>query len=95
MLNLLEYPPLFFFSLLLVIAAIIIYFTYSFKVLKVVENKKLNLIYSKIEAEKKIAKEFKNSDNDVVVFNNKTQIKLQKIKVGILNIDFTLRELYT
>lgn len=95
MLNLLEYPPLFFFSLLLVIAAIIIYFTYSFKVLKVVENKRLNLIYSKIESEKKIAKEFKNSDNDVVVFNNKTQIKLQKIKVGILNIDFTLRELYT
>lgn len=80
-------------SILLFIVVFIIYFTIDYKRMKVVELYKLNNLFSEIEHEKKIANKLKSAPKEIYFIKKEMHQKLQKIKVDVLNIHFTLSEL--
>jgi hypothetical protein len=69
-------------------------FYYSYLKLKKSEYKKLELISIEISQESKIEKQLIKSASKLQVLEKNTQNKLQKIKVGIFNMDFTLSEIF-
>ena len=69
-------------------------FYYSYLKLKKSEYKKLELISIEISQESKIEKQLIKSASKPQVLEKNTQNKLQKIKVGIFNMDFTLSEIF-
>lgn len=93
MFNLLEYSYLLLLFLVLLIA-LVIYFKIRFQQLKVLETRRLNLICVEIEAEKKKRKKLLTSPQEILFIKKETQQRLQKIKVDILNINFTLSEVF-
>ncbi|MEO9570063.1 MAG: hypothetical protein ABJH82_13185 [Polaribacter sp.] len=82
-------------SILLFITVILIYFTIDYKRMKVLELNKLDNLFSEIEYEKLIAKQLEKVPKEIYFIKKGMQQKLQKIKVDILNINFTLNELLT
>ncbi|MGJ8743011.1 hypothetical protein [Polaribacter sp.] len=55
---------------------------------------KLSVIYNELEIEKKNSVQLKSVQKKVKRLEQKTFQKLVKIKVDILNIDFTLGEIF-
>ena len=76
------------------ISIIGIWFYVSFQKLKQTDTKNLNLLCLELASEKKTANLLKNTSKKVELLSNSTHKKLQKIKVDILNIDFTLSEIF-
>ena len=79
---------------LLLLIALIVYFKMNFQQIKAAEIDRLNLIVTEIEAEKKTSEQLKNLPQEIVSLKKGTQQKLQKIKIDILDIDFTLSEIF-
>lgn len=57
------------------------------------ENHKLDVIYAELTSEKKLFIALQHSSEEIKKIENKTHYQLQKIKVDLLNIDFTLKEI--
>ena len=69
-------------------------FYYSHLKLKKSEHKKLEIISIEINQESKIEKQLVKSSTKLLVLEKNTQNKLQKLKVIIFNVDFTLSEIF-
>lgn len=73
---------------------LIFYFTFNYKKMKETTQHKLSVIYNELEIEKKNSVQLKSVQKKVKRLEQKTFQKLVKIKVDILNIDFTLGEIF-
>ncbi|MEE9407314.1 MAG: hypothetical protein V3V28_04470 [Polaribacter sp.] len=62
--------------------------------MKEIENEKLSIIYNELESEKEISLQLKTIPQEIKLIERSTQQKLQKIKVDVLNIDFSFREIF-
>lgn len=51
------------------------------------------MVYNELEIEQKLSNSYKNNDTIIQSFKNKTQSKFLKIKVDLINIDFTYKEI--
>ncbi len=69
-------------------------FYISYQKLKKSENQNLNLLYLELASEKKMANQLKSVPNKIQKLDYYTQNKLRKIKIDILNINFTLSEIF-
>lgn len=61
---------------------------------KKASQKKLAVVYSSLESEKKLSESYKNNNSIIKSLEDKTQSKFLKIKVDLLNIDFTFQEIW-
>lgn len=73
----------------------VLWFYKNYQLLKVEETKKLQLLCLELASEKNIFIALQNSSEEINTIENKTQHKLLKIKVDLLNIDFTLKEIFS
>ena len=83
----------FFLPLLILILAIT---TYQFRIHskdKKSNQKKLAMVYNEIEIEKTLSISYKENDTIIQSLEKKTQSKFLKIKVDLINIDFTHQEI--
>lgn len=69
-------------------------FYVSFQKLKKNENKRLQHLYTEILLEEEMAHQFKNVSKRTSILNNSFEQKILKIKVAIINIDFSLNEIF-
>lgn len=58
------------------------------------EINKINLLFLELESEKKVSKKLIKKTAIINKIKNNTQLKLNKIKVSILNFDFSLSEVF-
>ena len=86
---------LFFFILFLIFikASLIIYFLNNYKKLKINEIDRLTFLQKEINSEKSTSFKLKNTSQKIIFLSKKTDIKIQKIKVKILDINFCLSEI--
>ena len=86
---------LFFFILFLIFikASLIIYFLNSYKQLKINEIDRLTFLQKEINSEKSASFKLKNTSQEVIFLSKKTNIKIQEIKVKIIDINFCLSEI--
>ena len=61
--------------------------------LKTLSTSQLNYLFLEIEKEKIISENLKKVKPSLTELNNNTQIKLNTIRVKLLNIDFTITEI--
>ena len=80
--------------ILVPISLILVYWYYHvYQNFKKKETKKLQLLNLEFASEKELFKALQNSSKKLKKLESKTQYKLLKIKVDILNIDFSLKEI--
>mgnify|MGYP000209296818 CR=1 FL=1 len=79
--------------LLIILLAIITYNFRTHSKTKKLSQKKLAMVYNELEIEQKLSNSYKNNDTIIQSFKNKTQSKFLKIKVDLINIDFTYKEI--
>lgn len=84
---------LFFFILFLIKASLIIYFFNNYKKLKINEIDRLTFLQKEINSEKSTSFKLKNTSQEVIFLSKKTNIKIQEIKVKIIDINFCLSEI--
>lgn len=94
MLNLSENTYLFLWFLLLFVIGLIIYFTINYQRIKVIEADRLKFLHAEIEVEKKASKQLEKAPQEIQLLNKNTHLKFQKIKVDVLDINFTLSEIF-
>ncbi|WP_159946878.1 hypothetical protein [Polaribacter septentrionalilitoris] len=80
--------------LLFLVAVISIYLIIKYKRIKIEESDRLKVIYAEIETEKNISKKLDHIPLQINSLQKRTQQKIQTIKVGVLDIDFTLSEIF-
>lgn len=80
--------------LLFLVAVISIYLIINYKRIKIEESDRLKVIYAEIETEKNISKKLDHIPLQINSLQKRTQQKIQTIKVGVLDIDFTLSEIF-
>lgn len=80
--------------LLFLVAVISIYLIINYKRIKIEESDRLKVIYAEIETEKNISKKLDHIPLEINSLQKRTQKKIQTIKVGVLDIDFTLSEIF-
>ena len=79
--------------MLIILLAIITYNFRTHSKTKKLSQKKLAMVYNELEIEQKLSNSYKNNDTIIQSFKNKTQSKFLKIKVDLINIDFTYKEI--
>jgi hypothetical protein len=89
-----ENLSVFIFVLMLSILGIIFLFSKKYQTIKTNETKKLELLTIEFESEKKIAHLLAHKLMELERLENSNQQKLLQIKLDILNIDFTLKEIF-
>lgn len=72
-----------------------VYFYTTHQTLKKAKNDQLQLLYSEIKSEKHNKLQLNNVQKEVEEFQKKTQTKIKTIKINILNISFTLDEIFS
>ncbi|MDP5107163.1 MAG: hypothetical protein NWQ31_13450 [Polaribacter sp.] len=72
---------------------LILWFFKNYQELKTKETKKLHLLNLEFASEKKLFIALQNSSKELKTLELKTHYKLLKIKVDLLNIDFSLKEI--
>ncbi|WP_339662960.1 hypothetical protein [uncultured Polaribacter sp.] len=72
---------------------LILWFFKNYQELKAKETKKLHLLNLEFASEKKLFIALQNSSKELKTLELKTHYKLLKIKVDLLNIDFSLKEI--
>lgn len=80
--------------LLFLISIICIYFFVNYKRLKTEESNRLRFILSEVEEEKKVAQQLHHVPQHVKAMQQKTQLKINSINVQLLDIKFTLDEIF-
>lgn len=80
--------------LLFLVLILIVYLSINYKHYKIAETHKVFLINKEIEVEKVTSKKLKKSPKEIEHLSKETQQKLQIIKVNVLDIDFTLKEIF-
>ena len=90
---LINHPPYLLLLLFIFLSGLIFLFYSSFEKLKKSESKKLNAIYTELELEKTISRKLKIVPSKVEKIENETRKRFMKIRVDILNIDFTISEI--
>jgi len=80
--------------LLFLVTIISIYLIINYKRIKIEESERLKVIYAEIEAEKSVSKTLNHMPQEINSLQKRTQQKIQTIKVGVLDIDFTLSEIF-
>ncbi|QTD36705.1 hypothetical protein JL193_11210 [Polaribacter batillariae] len=73
---------------------IIVYLIYQYKQLKIKEINKLNYLFLDFKEEKIISNQLRKLPTELKTLEQNTQQKLQKIKVDVLNINFSLVEIF-
>ncbi|PWG06177.1 hypothetical protein DIS07_07040 [Polaribacter aquimarinus] len=66
----------------------------NYKKHRIVETNKLLLLYKQIESEKRVSKGLKKTSLEIDLLSEKTQQKLQKMKVDVLETHFSLSEIF-
>jgi hypothetical protein len=83
-----------FYASLIFSSALVLFFYLSFVKLRSQETQKIATIQTELEQERKICKALKTTPSEVSQIEEETQRKLLKIRVDILNIDFTIQEIF-
>ncbi len=94
MFNLSENLHIIFWFLLLLKVVLIIYFVINHQKLKAVETNRLNLLYAEYKAEKNKAIKLKKTPKQIQLLKKNTHQKILKIKIDVVNIRFTLNEIF-
>lgn len=94
MLFLSDYLNQFVFTILVLTSLLSIYLMFSYKKMKKIEKKKLSLIYKEIKKEKNNTEQLKTNNQKIKYIENETQQKIQVIKVGLLNINFSFGDFF-
>lgn len=74
--------------------ALIIYCIFKYRKVKEISHINLLLIYNELEYEKKSALHLKAIPQKIRLIEQNTQQKLQRIKVEVFNIDFSVHEIF-
>lgn len=80
-------------SLFTILLLFILYFNY--KKTKKLETNKLNYLFLDFDKEKLIATHLNSVDLEISEIEKQTQIKINKVTVGVLNMHFSLNEILT
>jgi AAA15 family ATPase/GTPase len=80
--------------LLFLVLSLIVYLSINYKQYKIAETNRVLLINKEIEEEKVSSEKLKRAPKEIQYLSKKTQQKLQIIKVSVLDIDFTLKEIF-
>jgi hypothetical protein len=62
--------------------------------MKVIENNKLLILFNELELEKKNSKQLKKIPQTLKLKEKETHQKIQNIKVNVMNIGFSLNEIF-
>jgi len=90
------YNRYFIFSLLLLIVLLItISFFFYYKEFKKKEQQKLAVIYDALQSEKEKAVKNKLIPQQINALNKKTNQKIRTINIAVLELDFSLHEIFT
>mgnify|MGYP000147380897 CR=1 FL=1 len=81
-------------SLLFAILVLTIFLSINFKKYRIVETDKLLFLNNQIESEKIVSQNLKSSTLEIDLLSQKTQLKLQKIKVDVLETNYSLSEIF-
>lgn len=73
---------------------LVAYFYYNFLKLKKYSSTQIEVLSEEISVENKVANQLKNNSKKIAQLNLDTHLKCFKIKVHIINISFTLKELF-
>ena len=82
------------FCLLIIAVCISIYLINNYKQLKTNEINKLNYLFLDLKKEKLTSNQLQKLPTELKTLEQNTQQKLQKIKVDVLNINFSLSEIF-
>ena len=88
-----DYLYTIFLPLLILFFSIVTYNFYAQSKIKRIRKKELALVYNELETEKALYRKYKNNDTITQSLEDKTQSKLLKIRIDLLNIDFTYQEI--
>ena len=88
-----DYLYTIFLPLLVFSLAIITYNFRTYSKTKKLSQKKLAMVYNELETEQKLSKTYKNNGTIIQSLKGKTQAKFLKIKIDLINIDFTYQEI--
>lgn len=80
--------------LLFLVAVLSLYLIINYKQTKIEESDRLKIVYTEIEHEKNISKKLNHIPLEINSLQKRTQQKIQTIKVSILDINFTLSEIF-
>ena len=80
-------------SLSLIIVSIGLFVNYQ--KLKLTENSRLQYLVNEINTEKKISKNLEKKKTEVKQIRNKIDYQFLKIKTLVLNLDFSLNEIFS
>ena len=72
-----------------------IYFLFEYQKLKNIETKKLSILNQELEKEKNLSIQLQTLPEEINIIKRNTNLKIQKIKVSTLSIDFSLREIFS
>lgn len=79
---------------IILITLLLIYLFFKYKKNRILEMSKLNYLFLDFKKEKIISKKLNNSGLKVKKIQRETQIKLNKLNVSIVNINFSLIEIF-
>ncbi|WP_435414496.1 hypothetical protein [Polaribacter aestuariivivens] len=82
------------FCLVIIAVCISIYLINNYKQLKTNEINKLNYLFLDLKKEKLTSNQLQKLPTELKTLEQNTQQKLQKIKVDVLNINFSLSEIF-
>lgn len=88
-----EHPDLFIFLIISVFVTLF-FLLINFKQLKNNEINKINLLLLELNLEKNLSKKLNKNSEKLKKMENNTQLKLNKIKVSILNFEFSFSEIF-
>ena len=80
-------------SLSLIVVSIGLFISYQ--KLKLTENSRLQYLLNEINTEKKISKNLEKKKTEVKQIRNKIDYQFLKIKTLVLNLDFSLNEIFS
>lgn len=89
-----NFPNLILLPIFITLILLVVYFIYTYKRVHYFGNNRLNIIYTELKKEKEIASKLTIISDKVSLIETTTNRKINKVKVGILNLDFTLHEIF-
>ena len=81
-------------SIIIILIGLILVLYFNFLKIKTTENNKLSYLFLKLEAEREASIQLRKIPQEIKCIEQKTQQKLQNIKVEVLNVDFSLLEIF-
>ena len=91
----LPFNSLYFIVLLSTFSTLLIFILYfNYKKTKSIEMNRLNYLFLALDKEKLVANKLNSVDLEISQIEKQTQLKINKVNTGVLNMHFSLTEIF-